>query len=233
MLSLFMARAPLMRLAKQRHRRGSFGARAGDYWYSALVYLVLAAVFFILVASLGEGWELWQIASAAALLAALQTLSALALGERSMTAELTGVVLLALAAPLGYYLAAGDGLWGVESVTLWAANATYYGATVFNVKMKVASMVTRRDSLGGREKLALARESITYATIAVPVWVALALTGKAPAAAPVVFTPMAAYVAWSAATMSSRLKLKTEGFTQLGLSLAFTAALIAVWRYGW
>lgn len=232
-LALFMARAPLMRLAKRRYRRGDFGPDAGDNLFSAAVFLAVAAALFGAIALAGGVADLWQAAAVAAALTLLQTAAALALGERSIPSELAGVILLSLTAPLAFLLASGASFWSLTSVTLWAANATYYGASVFIVKMKVASMTARRERLTGSRKLRLAQDSIVYTTVTVSLWLALDLAGRAPSGAPAIFAPLAAYVAWSAATLGSGLKIRTEGFTQLGLSIIFTALLIVVWRQGW
>lgn len=233
-LALFMARSPAMKLAKNRYRRKDFGKKAGDYRFSASVYSFIGALLFGAIMVFGGYRQLLLLGALVLAASLLHTRLAMSLGERSIAAEAIGIMLLALAAPLGSVLASGGGLWEREALTLWAANASYYGASIFTVKMKVYSTVGRRGGgLTAAAKLARARASFSYIAAVSLAWLLAAITGATPALVPIAFLPMAAHAARSATRLGAPLNLRREGFTQLGLSVAFTLIIIAVWRSGW
>jgi hypothetical protein len=98
--------------------------------------------------------------------------------------------------------------------------------------MKVASKVERLEYYSFGTRVRIAGGSIIYVLAAIAIWLALVLYGVAPWLSPAAFLPVAIYVIWSFATMSSQLKIKTEGFVQLGLSLVFALIAIGAWRIG-
>lgn len=231
-LMLFMARSPLVLLARRRYRRGAWGAGATDSVFSITVYASAGVLMFAVIQfEYGYG-QLWPLGLAVLAIAVLQTWLAVVYGERSMSAEVTGVALLTLAAPLGVSLVSGMEPWLEPGPLLWLVNASYYGASIFSVKMKVAAMVKRQRRLSPREKLRLARGSIVYLASVDLVWLLLAITHRAPALAPAAFLPLAGYLIWNTITAGSRLNIKREGFTQLGLALVFTALVVIGWRSG-
>ncbi|MHB0914547.1 MAG: YwiC-like family protein [Thermoleophilia bacterium] len=232
-LALFMAQAPLMKLVKSRYRRGGAGRKAGDLWYSAAVYSAVGALFFGSVMLFGGPRELPALGAVALATGLLQAWMAVSLGERSIAAEAIGIILLTLAAPLGVALASGGGSWGRQALMLWAANASYYGVSIFTVKMKVVSPGRRGRRLTAGAKLARARVSFIYIATVIMSWLLAALTGAGPALAPVAFLPATLHAAWGTARLDSPLNIRREGFTQLGLSVIFTMIIVAAWRSNW
>jgi hypothetical protein len=231
-LLLFMARAPLMYLAKRYYRRGNFGSDTRNYWISAWLYSLSGLSLFAVIVVIDGGLKLPLLALTALVLALAQSWLAVTQGERAMIAELTGVLLLTLTAPLGMLLAGNGTTTLQDAVILWAVNASFFAASIFNVKMKVASMVARRDSFTIADRIRIARDSLTYLALTIVTWLLLSISGLAPVFSTVAFVPLVAYIAWSLATMSSKLKIRMEGFIQLGMSIGFAVIVIVVWRIG-
>lgn len=231
-VSLFMARAPVMRIARRRRRTGDRMGGNGDYWNRAAAFTIAGIVALGLPMFLYGYWQMLTLALVAGVITVAQTWLGIIMGERSLPAELTGVLLLAMTAPLGVYLAGGGSPWREAGLSLWIVNASYYGATVFSVKMKVAATTRRRGRMTARERLSLARSSLIYLAAMLALWMSLALAGLVPALSPMALLPLIAYTGWSIVTLGSRLKIRTEGFTQLALALVFTLAVIVIWRIG-
>lgn len=229
---MLMARSPAVQLARRRYKRGGFGRGAGDLLFSMATYSLAGLLLFSTIMAIDGAGRLWGLAALALAGFCLQTWLAVTLGERSMAAEVTGVALLTLTAALGFTLAGGQGPWAVKPMLLWALNASFYGASIFNVKMKVASMTRRRRRFPVLAKLKLARVSIVYLGVMILAWSLLALAGLVPALAPVTFLPAVGYIAGSLLAAGSRLNIKREGFIQLGLALVFTVLVIIAWRSG-
>jgi hypothetical protein len=229
-LLLFIGRASMMQLIKPRYRGRTAGDQVKELWLNSILYGGLGAAIILGIIIIGGYWYLLAVGAAAFILFLGQTWLALRFGERSIPAELVGIVLLTLSAPLAAVLAGGAGVSDV--ILLWLINAMYFGASVFTVKMKVASKMERLEYFYFTTRLRIAAASIIYVLVAISLWLALAIFGVAPWLSPAAFLPVALYVLWSCITMSARLKIKTEGFVQLGLSLVFAFITITAWRIG-
>ena len=221
---LFLARPAMSGwLAAGRHSRS--GARVPVP--AAAVVMTVAALLLFIWLLLFESLKglFWLGAAAALLLAFHETLRTRA--PRSQAAELAGVGVLTMSAPLAFY--AGSGHLGTEAGWLWFLSAGYFAISVFHVRLKVVA-AGRRGARGTRQRVAQARLTLAYLVFLWAALVFLAAAGVIPVAAPLAYVPASVYVIASFPKLGSKLKLRREGAVQIALALAFCLLLIAGYR---
>lgn len=226
-LLLFTARPPLMILFKRRTRGGGFGEGARTLVIDAMVPGMAASALYLWLIMRHELWQILFLAAIGLSVFAIHVAFVERRRERSAAAEMVGVSLLTLTAPLAYCIAAGE----LDAVAwwLWLLNGVYFSVSIFYVKMRMRASTLRDNRFGWRRKLTLARGTMAYSALAAVLMAAAAAGGRIPAAVPAAYLPLLAYVIIRIATLSAQMRIKKEGVCQTVLSAAFGAML--VWAY--
>lgn len=223
MLLMFLAR-PSISGSLAARRRARSGAR-GPVPVAGAVMTAVALLFFIWLLAARALYGLAWLGAAAAVLTALhETLRARA--PRSQAAELAGVALLTLSAPLAQYT--GSGCLSAEAGWLWFLSAGYFAISVFQVRLKVSAAARHAGHL--RQRAVQSRRTMAYL---VCLWTALAVlaaAGQIPAVALPAFAPATAYAILGFRALGRRVNLRREGAAQSVLALAFCLLLIAGYR---
>ncbi len=226
-LLLFFSRPPLALLLKRRSRPRGRGASARLWLNFALPAASGLGIFGILTVA-GGLWCLPVFGCAGLILFFMHTLVAQRSRERSAAAELLGIAMLTLTAPLADYLGRGS-LTG-EAAALWLLCLAYFGASVFYVKMKVAASIKRGTRLEAGGRMPLAAGSLVYTIAMLVLAGVLAASGWAPPLVLLAYAPVAFYGAWSFIFLGPRLSIKREGAVQTLLALSFTGLMILSYR---
>ncbi|MBI5870507.1 MAG: YwiC-like family protein [Actinobacteria bacterium] len=228
-LLLFFSRASLALLLKSRAVDGSFGPDRLRRWLNFAFFFATGGAIFLYLVFAGDFWQLGAAAVAGAGLFLVHELLVWRRRERSAAAELTGVALLTLTAPVAVCLSPSDS-YGLLAGMLWLLNAMYFGASVFYVKMRLRTSARRRRPGTIRERLDAASASIAYLVGIVIVLLILSATEAIPAGAAAAFIPMVSYQAWGVISGAEYRTLKTEGIAQTVLSVLFALMLISAYR---
>lgn len=221
--SFFLVRYPLALLVKTRRRPK---ANRIELWRWVVAYSGIAA--------LSVGWlllveRLWLLA-----LMGIFGMSLLLFHlwlvfrrqEMSVIGELSGILGLALGAPMAYCAASGhlDG----TAILLWLINVLYFGGTVFYIKLKVRQQprLPAPNHLG--ERLGKAKVCLAYQTIALTIIILLVTLRQAPLLTPLALVPATIktlYGAWHWQDKQS-LSLPRLGITEILHAVAFTGLVI-------
>jgi hypothetical protein len=223
----FFSRPPLALLLKRRSR----GAPPSDdnalLWLNFGLPLAAAVILLVSMMLLRQLWWLPIFGAVALALFLAHALMALRRRERSVPAELLGISLLTLTAPLAYYL--GHGNITGEAAMLWLLCAAYFGASVFFVKMKLKAAVAGRRRLPDAGRVSLAASSLLYTAVMAALVLVATSAGWAPPLVPAAFGPVTIYALWSAATLGRQLKIKKEGIVQTALTVLFTGIMVVAY----
>ncbi|MDO8736852.1 MAG: YwiC-like family protein, partial [Thermoleophilia bacterium] len=223
---LFFCRAPLALLLKRRAIDGFYGPEAPRLWLNFVVFAIAGSSVFLYFIIADELWQLAVAAFAGIMLFLFHELLVWRRRERSVSAELAGVALLTLTAPLSVILSGCDSCWRL-AVVLWLLNAMYFGASVFYVKMRLKTRAHRRKPASAEEKMTAARGSFFYMAVVSVMLGLLVLTGAMPVLAAAAFIPTFGYQIRCVAKGATAMTLKAEGVAQTVLSVLFALILIA------
>jgi len=236
---LFFCRAPLALLLKRKSRDGSFGPGARSLWLNFLVLAVAGSSIYLYLILTRGLWQLLITGIAALSLFAFHESMVWRRRERSAIAELTGIGLLTMTAPLAVILSECSGC-GHLALVLWLLNAMYFGASVFYVKMRLlrsaprnknreksSNIYIRKTGDPVSERMREARGSMIYAAIVIVILASLYLSEEITALAAAAFLPMFAYQAWGVFCGAGGMSLKAEGVMQTALSLLFATLTVA------
>ncbi len=227
-LLLFFSRPPLALLLKRRRHRGTVRPDSFRLW---LNFALTAAPGTVLLGWLTLTDDLWWLplfGAAGLLLFGAHRLASARWRQRSAPAELLGIAMLTLTAPLADYL--GSRPATRQALLLWLLNLVFFGASIFYVKMKVSAAAKRGAKLKAAGRLRLAAWSLLYTIAMVVFAVAMVATGQAPVLTPLAFAPMTGYGAFSMLTLSPVLRIKREGTVQTLITVAFTGLMVLAYR---
>lgn len=226
-LLLHLGRPSAMRLIKRRRAGRVFSAEEASLLIGAALTLLPALLVFLWLAlAAGYADVLW-LALAAAALGAFHTVYSLRRRERSAGAELAGVALLTLGAPLGFYL--GSGFLGTDALRFWLLSGLYFGISIFVVRARIrGAAMSRSRTLSLREKVDLAVKAAAYLLAMAAIAGLLAATGWIPWEALLAFLPATAWSAASLMRIGTALKVTREGIVQTLMSLWFLVVALAV-----
>lgn len=227
-LGFFLMRYPLAILVKTRRRPSP--ARK-SLWGWSVVYGALAVIFGVGVA---VGYSLWWLLPLGALGGALVAFHLWLVSRRqemSAIGELSGIIGLAMGAPMAYYTATGafDG----TAWLLWLINALYFGGTVFYVKLKVRQQPRKSPPEQVSARLRAAQACLSYHNGVLVVVIALAMLAIAPPLIPLAFLPVVlkAWVgAWKWQDRKS-LNLMRLGLIELAHSTVFALVVVAAFVF--
>lgn len=221
---LHLGRPSLIRLLKRRMANGSFGQDSLPL-AAGFAALFLPGVAIILLLGLAAGYSgLFWFALGAASLAALHTSFSLRHRDRSAVAELIGVLLLTMSAPLGFYL--GNGALKTESLLLWFLTWLYFGASIFVVKARLRGAASR-SRLTPAKKLRLGYKIVVYLAFMAAAISTMVITDLVPAAVALAYIPALLWSLISVASIGSELRVKQEGVIQTALAIWFLVVLMA------
>jgi len=225
-LLLYISRPPLALLMKRKMIDGGFGPDAAGLWLNFLVPAALGTgVFVWLMIAEGLTQLLWAGACGLSLFMVHGYL-VLKRRERSQMAELVGVAMLTLTAPLAVCLGTGEFIARLP-LALWFLCALYFGGSVFYVKLRLRSTGRAGRQLSRSEKLHRARGLIAYLLVTSVSLIAIGVAGLIPALAIAAFLPVIIWDAVRVFAIDNSLRIRTEGFIQMGLSLAFLVIMVA------
>ena len=219
----FLVRFPLALLVKTRRRTK---ANRAEFWRWVFVYGGMTAIsggWLVLVERL---WILALISVFGVALLLFHLWLVYRRQEMSLIGELSGIVGLALGAPMAYYTASGR--LDDTAVLLWLINVLYFGGTVFYIKLKVRQQPRLPVPSHLGERLVKAKACLTYQTIALTLIILLVTFRQAPLLTPLAFVPATiktVYGAWKWQNKKS-LSLVRLGVTEIFHALAFTGLVI-------
>ncbi|MFQ5613466.1 MAG: YwiC-like family protein [Anaerolineae bacterium] len=226
-LGFFLMRYPLATLVKTRRRRSTDRAYL---WRWAAIYggiVLLAGGWLVLAQGL---WWLAAMGIVGGLLVAFHLWLVARRQEMSVVGELSGILGLALGAPMAYYTA-GSQLDRAAAV-LWLINALYFGGTVFYIKLKVRQQPRQPRPQRPSQRLIRAGACLTYQTVALSVVIVLAALRQAPVLVPLAFVPVTVKVLWGAWHWQDKksLSLVRLGVAEIAHAVAFAGLVIVAFR---
>lgn len=224
-LGFYLMRYPLATLVKTRKRPSP--ARK-ELWIWAAVYAALAAVFGVATAALFSLWWLLPMGAFGGALVAFNLWLVMRRQEMSAIGELSGIVGLAMGAPMAYYTATGtlDG----KAWLLWLICGLYFGGTVFYVKLKVRQQPRQSSPEQLSARLRAGKASLLYHTTALAVATVLSALKITPPWLPMAFIPVVAK-AWVGAWQwqdRKTLNLKRIGLVELAHSTIFALVVVFI-----
>lgn len=219
----FLVRFPLALLVKTRRRAN---ANRTEFWRWIFIYggiTALSGGWLVLVERL---WFLALMGLFGVLLLLFHLWLVYRRQDMSVISELSGIVGLALGAPMAYYTASSQ--LDNTAILLWLINVLYFGGTVFYIKLKVRQQprLPAPNHLG--ERLVKAKACLTYQTIALTVIILLVTARQAPLLTPLALVPTTikmVYGAWKWQDKRS-LSLVRLGVTEIFHAAAFTGLVI-------
>lgn len=223
-LGFYLMRYPLATLVKTRKRPSP--ARA-SLWKWAIVYAATAGIAGTILIVAYRLWWLAPMALLGVLLVAYHLWLVSQRREMTLPGELSGIVGLALGAPMAYYV--GRGTLDETALALWLVNALYFGGTVFYIKLKVRQQPKQSPPPPIPARFRAASACLTYHTAALAITIALAMLAIAPLWIPLAFLPVLAkalYGTWQWQDRRS-LSLVRLGIIEMVFSVAFAAMVIA------
>lgn len=225
---LFFSRASLTILLKSRSVDGSSGQDFLPRLLNFAFFFVAGGGIFLYLMTAGGIWQLGIAAAAGSGLFLAHELLVRRRRERSVAAELIGVALLTLTAPVAVYISVCDSCAELAWI-LWLLNAMYFGASVFYVKMRLRTSARRRRPVTIKARLVAARASIVYLAAVVMILMSIAAIYAIPLGAVAAFVPVIIYQAWGVITGAGSMTLKAEGVAQTMLSVVFALMLIGAY----
>ena len=223
-LAFFLMRHPLATLVKFRQRKNMDRTYL---WQWSIIYggVALLGVGWLIV-----GYRLWWLlvlGGVGSLLVLFHLWLVARRQEMSVIGELSGIVGLALGAPMAYYTASGqlDGLaW-----LLWLINLLYFSGTVFYIKLKVRQQPRLPAPTQVSDRLIKAKACLTYQTLALTVSIVVVALELAPKLLPLALLPAALksfYGAWQWQDRAS-LSLLRLGIIEIVHAILFAGLVIA------
>jgi hypothetical protein len=146
--------------------------------------------------------------------------------EMSVMGELSGILGLALGAPMAYYAASGQ--LDQTAALLWLVNVLYFGGTVFYIKLKVRYQPRLPAPAQPAQRLLKAKACLAYQTIALTTLILLATLRLAPILTPLALVPATfkvLYGVWQWQDKRS-LSLVRLGITEIIHAVVFTLLII-------
>ncbi len=226
-LGFFLMRYPLATLVKTR-KRPSPGRN--DLWRWAGIYAAIAVITGSILVLVYHLWWLAPMGLFGAVLVAYNLWLISHRAEMTLRGELSGIVGLAMGAPMAYYAALGA--LDETALLLWLINALYFGGTVFYVKLKVRQQ-PKQSPPPLPDRFRAAKACLTYHTVALAVAIALTMLAIAPPLIPLAFLPVlikAWYGAWQWQDRRS-LSLVRLGVIEAIFSITFAVVVIIAFRF--
>lgn len=219
----FLVRFPLALLIKTRRRAN---ANRAETWRWVYIYggitalsggwLVLAERlwFLALIGIFGIGlllFHLWLVYRRQ---------------EMSVIGELSGIVGLALGAPMAYYTTSGQ--LDNTAILLWLISVLYFGGTVFYIKLKVRQQPRLPVPNHLSDRLVKAKACLAYQTIALTLIILLATLRQAPLLTPLALVPATIKILHGAWTWQDKksLNLLRLGVTEIFHAVAFSGLVV-------
>lgn len=228
-LLLFFSRASLALLLKSRSIDGSFGAGSLSRWLNLAIFAAAGSLVFLYLMVSGGIWQLGVVAVLGTALFFVHEWLVWHRRERSVAAELVGVALLTLTAPVAVFLSDCDSCERL-AVNLWLLNALYFGASVFYVKMRLKTSARKRKPASLKARSIAAQGSVVYMATVILVLAVLSASDSIPPEAVAAFLPMICYQTWGIMSGARSMTLKAEGAAQTVLSAVFTLLLVGAYR---
>jgi hypothetical protein len=170
-------------------------------------------------------WRLWWLAALGAAAAPL----AFRKTGRGVAAQLIAVAGLTLTAPAAWYAATGN--LDRHAWLLWGLNFLYFAGGAFYVRMHVAAAVQRKPFETVAEKIRWGATSLAfYGGLALCV-VGLAMAHLIPWLATLAFAPVVVRAAIGVGRLSSTLRIKRLGWTEVAHSVMFAVLLVLAERW--
>ncbi|MEW5976166.1 MAG: YwiC-like family protein [Acidobacteriota bacterium] len=144
----------------------------------------------------------------------------------SIPAELIGILLLTMSAPLAHYL--GSGSLQATAFLLWGLSALYFGSSVFYVKTRVQQFVNAKGK--ARLQVSMARRCVAYHLGLAALVVILAVTSKLHWVAGLAFSPILVRGLWLNTGNPTKLNLRAIGYREVAYSILFSVLLILSFR---
>jgi hypothetical protein len=220
----YLARHPLVLLARSRGRRERAPATAG-FWLAVYTLIAAAAGFTVIV--LYRYWLLVPLAALAAALLAMNLYLASRRAEMTVGGELLGIAGLTLGAPAMYYVAAGAP--GQQMLGLWLLSFLYFGGSVFYIKLKVRVHSRQAPPASMLQRLYAGRAAILYHLATLAVTIVLVATSLVPLLAPLAYVPVTCKAFQGTLDWRQSVKIRRLGMIELAHSVVF--ALLIVLAY--
>lgn len=217
-LLLFVGRYPISVWARSRTR--SLPLRAASF---NLVIGLAGLALTIGLAAVYQRWALFGFGALAALVMALHLRLATTQRERSVAAELLGIVGLGLTGPATYYTASGD--IDTQAALSWLLPALFFGTSVFSVKLRVEGYARIKT---GKRLRTLAAALAGYQAMATTTVVLLASLGAVTPWVMGAYVPVTVQAIWLARNLKTPPNLKRLGLLWVGHSVLFAILLVAL-----
>ncbi len=223
-LGFYLMRSPLATLVKTRKRPSP---AQSVLWRWTIIYGAVALLAGTTLIVEYHYWWLVPIGAFGVVLVVYHLWLVSRRKEMSLPGELSGIIGLAMGAPMAYYVATGR----LDRIgwALWLINALYFGGTVFYVKLKVRQQPKLSPPPEIAVRLRVAAPCLTYHTLALAVAIALTMLSIAPHFLPWAFLPVFVKVwvgAWQWQDRRS-LNLKRLGLVELAYSIVFALVTVA------
>jgi hypothetical protein len=208
---------------------GSFGPDSQIRWLNFTFFAAVGSSIFLYLTYADGLWQLVVVAALGIGLLFIHEWLVWRRRERSAIAELVGISLLTLTAPVSVIVSGCDSCERL-AIILWILSAMYFGASVFYVKMRLRTAPRRRKPGSMRGRFIAAKSSIAYMAAAIIVLIVMLQADLIPLGAVAAFAPIYCYQAWGISTGAGAMTLKTEGVAQTVLSVAFALILTSAYR---
>ena len=173
-------------------------------------------------------WRLWWLVA----LGAAATPLAFRKTERNIAVQLVAVAGLTLTAPAAWYTATGR--MDSKALWLWILNALYFGGGVYYVKMHVAAAIRRKAYESLAEKAQVGASTLVYYGSALACLCLMAAWRAIPVAVMVAYVPVVVRAMVGMSRLSTTLRIKRLGWTEVAYSIVFAASLVVLLRWsGW
>lgn len=218
--AFFLVRHPLAMLVKTRKRKK---ANRAYFWQWVAIYGSITALsggYLVL----GQGlWWLMAVAVIGGSLLVFHLWLVTQRQEMSVIGELSGILGLALGAPMAYYVASTH--LDSTAAALWLINALYFGSTVFYIKLKVRQQPRSPAPAELSQRLLKAKASLIYQIASLLLLSVLAFLQHMPYLAPVVLLPATIKVFYGASQWQDK---KSLNLMRLGIIEIIHSAIFAI-----
>ena len=140
-LLLFLCRRPFVILLKSRRSKEDTDHTDPLLWMSFAIPAISGLSIFIWLLFQYSLWYLLLLGFISVLVFTAHTLLTLQRRERTVSGELLGILVLTMSAPLAFYISRNE--LRADAFVLWLLNALYFGASVFYIKMRFSSHLSR------------------------------------------------------------------------------------------
>jgi hypothetical protein len=218
---VFVGMQGVKQLARRYRRQGTVSL--WDLPLSSRLFLAAAACLGAIAVL---GWRLQELLFWGALSLVLTSLYAWVLlqrKERSVLGEWLGI--LGITCSAGVAWTAGTGRLGTEAFLLWGMCFLFFGGSVPYVKLRVKQMKAPGGSWWSR--IAMAKETLIYAGVALIVVSAGAWNGLWPALAVVPFLLLMGKVVWAIGQGKGPHRIAHVGYAEVVFSTVFAVLMVA------